>query len=49
MRVIAIPQALVARQSLELAFLISEALKDERVACQNGNGRKGVGQVAAGF
>ncbi len=28
-----------ASQSLELAFLISEALKDERVARQNGNGR----------
>ena len=32
-----------AKQSLELAFLISEALKDERIARQNG----GAGKVAA--
>ena len=37
-----------AKQSLELAFLISEALKDERIARQNGNGRKD-GKVAAAF
>ncbi len=37
-----------ANQSLELAFLISEALKDERIARQNGNGRSG-DKVAAAF
>ena len=39
-----------AKQSLELAFLISEALKEERIARQNGQGRNGNGdKVAAGF
>ena len=28
-----------ANQALELAFLISDALKDERIARQNGNGQ----------